>query len=68
MRSYGAGKQFMREFVHANFVNSADFHGCAHELYSLTGESSNKKQTVLCGKIVYFVFQNSLFSSFISLR
>lgn len=47
MRAYIAEKQFMREIVHVNFENSADFHGCAHELYSLTGESSNEKQTVL---------------------
>lgn len=25
-------KQFMREIVHVNSANSADFHGCAHEL------------------------------------
>lgn len=37
----------MREIVHANFANSAAFHDCAHELYSLSGESSNEKQTVL---------------------
>ncbi len=47
MRSYGSGKQFRREIVHANFENSVAFHHCVHELYSLTGESSNKKQTVL---------------------
>lgn len=68
MRSYGSGKQFRREIVHANFVNSVAFHDCAHELKSLSGVRSNEKQTVLEGKIVYFVFQNSLFSSFISLR
>lgn len=47
MRSYFSGKQFSQEIVHVNFANDTAFHGCAHELYSLTGESSNKKQTVL---------------------
>lgn len=47
MRSYFSEKQFMREIVHANFADSADFHGCTHELSSLSGESSNEKQTVL---------------------
>lgn len=47
MRSYGSGKQFRREIVHVNFADSADFHGCTHELSSLSGERSNKKQTVL---------------------
>ena len=47
MRSYGSGKQFRREIVHANFPDSAAFHDCAHELYSLNRVSSNKKQTVL---------------------
>lgn len=47
MRSYGSGKQFRREIVHANFVNSVAFHDCAHELKSLSGVRSNEKQTVL---------------------